>query len=112
MEEYLSNNKEISKTKEQPWLERLKSKWKAKSIIHVIIILCVFAIGGSLSGILAKKLLSLITISSTAVRIPFYILLVTLCWPICVITVSIPFGQFNFFKGYLIRIFNRMMGKK
>jgi hypothetical protein len=40
--------------------------------------------------------------------IPVYILLVTILWPVMVLIVSIPFGQFKFFTGYLTKIGRRM----
>jgi formyltetrahydrofolate-dependent phosphoribosylglycinamide formyltransferase len=37
-----------------------------------------------------------------------YILLVTLIWPLAVLLISIPFGQFTFFSNYLRKIGRRM----
>jgi hypothetical protein len=36
-----------------------------------------------------------------------YIILMTLLWPLMVLIVSIPFGQFNFFRNYI-----RKLGEK
>ena len=36
----------------------------------------------------------------------------TLLWPLCVLMVSIPLGQFTFFKKYLLKILGRFSGKK
>jgi len=41
----------------------------------------------------------------------FYILIMTAIWPIMVLIISIPFGQFAFFKNYLYRMYSRMQGK-
>lgn len=41
-----------------------------------------------------------------------YILLVTLLWPLCVLLISIPFGQLSFFQRYLQKMFRRLTGKK
>lgn len=88
-------------------LERLKQKWKVNGW-QLALILVTFALGGSLCGFLGRQILELFDIQENAVRIPLYILLVTLLWPICVIMISIPFGQFTFFKNYLRKIFSRM----
>jgi hypothetical protein len=91
--------------------QKLQNKWKV-SFLQVILILCVFTIGGSLTGIIADIIMPLFNIDNNILWIIFYIILMTLIWPIMVIVVSIPFGQFNFFKNYLIRIFNRIKGRK
>jgi len=91
--------------------QKLQKKWKV-SFLQVILILCVFTIGGSLTGIIADIIMPLFNIDNNILWIIFYIILMTLIWPIMVIVVSIPFGQFNFFKNYLIRIFNRIKGRK
>ena len=80
--------------------KRLKDKWGVTPL-GLVLILCTFAIGGSLSGFLAKKVMNLLSIEQDLVYGMLYIVVVTLLWPLCVITVSIPFGQFKFFKGYL-----------
>jgi len=90
---------------------RLKQKWKVNGW-QLAIIIVVFALGGSICGWLGRKLLSLFDIEEAAIRIPLYILLVTLLWPLCVIVISIPFGQFPFFRNYLRKIFRRMSGGK
>ena len=91
--------------------EKLKAKWGV-SQTGLILILCTFAIGGSLCGYLAKKLLFLFGLHSGTLKVIVYIILVTLLCPICVITLSILTGQFSFFKAYLGKMFQRMMGRK
>ncbi|HAE13846.1 MAG TPA: hypothetical protein DCG24_06410, partial [Bacteroidetes bacterium] len=51
-------------------------------------------------------------IPSRAVRIPVYIVLVTLLWPLCVLAISIVTGQFTFFRAYIRKIIARMGGRK
>ena len=86
--------------------ERLQQKWKVNGW-RLLLILVTFAVGGSLCGYLGRQLLGLFDIESAAIRIPLYIILVTILWPFCVILISIPTGQFNFFRSYL-----RKMGSK
>ncbi len=88
---------------------RLQEKWKVNGW-QVALIIVVFALGGSLCGWLGKRVLNLFAIDQVGIRIPLYILLVTLLWPVCVILISIPFGQFPFFLNYLKKIFRRMTG--
>lgn len=86
---------------------KLKSKWKVGGMQFVLIIFT-FAIGGSLTGYIGRKLLLLFDIENKAIWLSLYILIVTLLWPLMVILISIPFGQFSFFKKYLKKMAIRM----
>jgi hypothetical protein len=90
---------------------RLKDKWKV-SWFQFALIFSTFALGGSTCSIVAKKLLSFSTIDRGTEYVIVYIVLVTLLWPICVLLVSIPFGQFRFFKQYLTRIWHKISKKQ
>jgi formyltetrahydrofolate-dependent phosphoribosylglycinamide formyltransferase len=90
---------------------RLKEKWKV-SWPRFVLIFTTFALGGSLCGYLGRKLLLLMQIDATAVRIPVYIIMVTLLWPFCVLLISIPLGQFSFFKSYLAKMGQRISGQR
>lgn len=90
---------------------RLKEKWKV-SWFQFALIFSTFAIGGSSCSWVAKKLLSYSSIERGTEYVIIYILLVTLLWPICVLIVSVPFGQFPFFKQYLTRIWHTMSKKR
>ena len=91
--------------------EKLKKHWGVNGF-NLTLILITFAFGGSLCGYAARKLLTLINIDKGFVWILLYLLTVTILWPFAVLMVSVPFGQFNFFKGYLNKIKNRMGGQK
>lgn len=86
--------------------ERLQQKWKVSGW-RLLLILVTFALGGSLCGYLGRQLLGLFDIERAVIRIPLYIILVTILWPFCVILISIPFGQFNFFRSYLKKMGRR-----
>lgn len=86
---------------------RLQQKWKVNGL-QVALILCTFAIGGSLTGYVGRKLMNLFDIGPEWLWIVMYILLVTLLWPLAVLLVSIPFGQFRFFVSYLKKMGKRM----
>ena len=91
--------------------EKLKKHWGVNGF-NLTLILITFAFGGSLCGYAARKLLTLINIDKGIVWILLYLLTVTILWPFAVLMVSIAFGQFNFFKGYLKKIKKRMSGQK
>jgi formyltetrahydrofolate-dependent phosphoribosylglycinamide formyltransferase len=87
--------------------DRLQKKWKVNGL-QLILILCTFAIGGSLTGYAGRKLMNLLPIDQNWLWIIVYILLVTILWPLSVLLVSIPFGQYRFFTKYLEKIGRRM----
>lgn len=87
--------------------ERLQQKWKVNGL-QLALILCTFAIGGSLTGYAGRRLMPLLDIEQNWLWILVYIIMVTLLWPLAVLLVSIPFGQFRFFVQYLKKIGKRM----
>ncbi len=90
--------------------DKLKNKWKVSGW-QLLLIICTFAIGGSLCGYAGRKILGLLELEKGVVWFIVYILLITILWPVAVIVVSIPLGQYPFFKNYLRRIAARISGK-
>ncbi len=90
------------------FLQRLKKKWNAKNILQVVLILCTFTIGGSLCGYLGRKILNLFVIENNVIWIILYIILVSILWPLCVLLISMPFGQYAFFRKYLSKMGKRI----
>lgn len=88
-------------------LERLQTKWKVKGP-QLVLILCTFAIGGSLTGYAGRKLMPFLSIEQNWLWVIVYIILVTILWPFAVLLVSFPFGQYRFFSSYLKKIGQRM----
>ena len=86
--------------------EKLRKKWKVGPV-QLVLILCTFAIGGSLTGFVAKKIMNVLPIGADWIWAIVYILLVTIIWPMMVVIISIPFGQFKFFTNY-----TRKLGEK
>jgi formyltetrahydrofolate-dependent phosphoribosylglycinamide formyltransferase len=68
-------------------------------------------LGGSLCGYAGRKILLLTTLEKGPLWVILYIILVTLLWPLCVILISMPLGQFSFFKRYLAKVWNKISGK-
>jgi len=91
--------------------KRLQKKWKVKGW-QVLIILIIFALGGSLTGYVAKRLMKVFEIETIALYIIIYVLLISIIWPFAVLLVSIPFGQFSFFRNYILRIGNRLFTRQ
>ena len=87
-------------------LKRLQEKWKVNGI-QFVLVLCTFAIGGSMCGFLGRKVMDLFTIENAFLYGTLYIIIVTLLWPLCVLLISIPFGQFRFFSNYLRKMGTR-----
>ena len=90
---------------------KLQKKWKASGW-QVLVILIIFAMGGSITGFVGRRLMSVFEIEIAVLDIIIYILLITIIWPVAVLIVSIPFGQFSFFKNYIVRIGNRLFIRK
>lgn len=92
-------------------LKKLQQRWKVTGL-NLALILITFATGGSLCGFAGRKILLLSGLEKGLLWAIVYIIIVTLLWPVCVLIISIPLGQFSFFKKYLERIWNRMSNKK
>ncbi len=91
--------------------QKLQDKWKVSGTDFLLIFLT-FAIGGSLCGIAGKKIMSFTGIDKGLVWLIVYIIILTIIWPLCVLLISIPLGQFRFFKKYISRILSRFTGQK
>ncbi len=91
--------------------EKLKAHWKVNGL-NLLLIITTFALGGSLCGFMGRKLLLLTGLEKGFFWFLFYMILVTLLWPFCVLIISIPLGQFSFFKKYIMKIWKKMTGSK
>jgi formyltetrahydrofolate-dependent phosphoribosylglycinamide formyltransferase len=87
--------------------DRLQKKWKVNNL-QLVLILCTFAIGGSTTGFVGKKIMNFLSIGQDWLWAVVYILLITIIWPMAVLLVSIPFGQFSFFLKYIRKIGSKM----
>ena len=72
------------------------------------LILLTFAIGGSATGFVGKKIMNALQVQQDWLWAIIYILLVTVIWPLAVLLVSIPFGQFRFFLAYIKKLGKKM----
>ena len=87
--------------------ERLQKKWNVGPF-QLLIILVVFALGGSATGYVGKQIMNGLNIEKGVSWVIIYLIVITILWPISVLVVSIPFGQFPFFSVYLKRMAIRM----
>ncbi len=92
-------------------LKKLQQRWKVTPV-NLVLVLTTFAVGGSLCGMLSRKLMEYTGLEKGVLWVILYIVLLTITWPGAVMLVSIPLGQFRFFRNYILRIFSRMAGKK
>lgn len=92
-------------------LKHLQKKWGISGW-SFLLVFSTFALGGSLCGYLAKKILGVIDIGNVPLKLTVYFILVTLLWPICVLAISLFTGQFRFFSNYLKRLFGKLFGQK
>ncbi len=90
-------------------LKRLQQRWKVNSLTMVLV-LCTFALGGSLCGYAARRILLITSIEKGFLWVVCYIIILTILWPMCVLLISIPMGQFLFFKKYLTKMGNTISG--
>lgn len=86
--------------------EKLKQRWKVNGL-NLALIITTFALGGSLCGYAGRKILAATGMEKGALWVVVYIIILTLLWPLAVLLVSYPLGQFGFFKKYIGRIFKR-----
>jgi len=90
--------------------EKLKQRWKVNGL-NLVLIIATFALGGSLCGYAGRKILMFTGLEKGALWIILYVLLITLLWPICVLLISIPLGQFTFFRKYIVKIWGKISGR-
>lgn len=86
---------------------RLQQKWKVGGL-RLFLIICTFAIGGSMTGFIGKKMMNGLSIGQDWLWAVVYILLITIIWPLIVLIISIPLGQFSFFTKYIKKIGERI----
>ena len=89
----------------------LKKRWNVNGW-RLLLILITFAVAGSATGYLGKMLMSFLGIETVWLYIIIYVVAITIIWPLMVVLVSLFFGQFNFFRGYLERMGKRIFGRK
>jgi hypothetical protein len=92
--------------------KKLKEKWRVSNL-DLVFILTVFAITGSSTVWLTAEITDWLKLESSS---PLYWLLkismLAFGYPLILIVLSIPFGQFRFFSGFLNKTWRKIRGKK
>jgi len=89
-------------------LDKLKKRWKVSGI-QLFLILCVFAITGSLTAYLSRQITSWLDIEKYSFLFwALKIIVLLFGYQVIILLVSIPFGQFSFFWNYEKKILKRM----
>lgn len=89
-------------------LEKLKSHWKVSGF-QLILILCVFAITGTLTAWISRQITTWLEIEKfTLLYWLLKIVVLLFGYQVIILLVSIPFGQFAFFWNYEKKILRRM----
>lgn len=91
--------------------QKLQRKWKVNGT-SLLLILVTFALGGSACGMVGRKLMTFTGIEKGWLWALVYIIVLTIIWPICVLLISIPLGQFSFFKKYIRKLLGRLSGNR
>ena len=91
--------------------KKLKAHWKVNGL-NLLLIITTFALGGSLCGYAGRKILLITDLEKGVLWFVLYIILITLLWPFCVLLISIPLGQFSFFRKYILKIWGKILGRK
>lgn len=91
-------------------LTRLKNRWKVNSF-NLVLIICTFALGGSTCARLGESIMNFTSLEIGFIWWFIYVILISLLWPICVLLISIPLGQYLFFRKYIQRIVGKLSRK-
>ena len=91
--------------------EQLRKKWNV-SWWQFALIFTTFALGGSLCARAGSWVLGSVLAEKNWIYWILYIPLISLLWPICVVLISIPLGQYRFFINYLGRIWKKIRGSE
>ncbi len=85
-------------------MNKLKNHWNISSNSQLFLIITVFAVNGSLSGILTRPILSFFGITKENINIILYwilyFLIISTVYFILLIIISKIFGQFTFFRKF------------
>lgn len=96
------------------WIERLRNRWKLKSITQVIVVLVVFACTGFTVLFIKKPILQFLAGekgNTLFASILYYILILPL-YNVILLAYGFLFGQFNFFWEFEKRFVGRIFSKR
>jgi hypothetical protein len=88
--------------------DNLQKRWKVSGT-QLVLILCVFAITGTLTAYISRQITSWLDVEKYSLL--FWVLKIGVLlfgYQVIILLVSIPFGQFSFFWNYEKKILRRM----
>ncbi len=88
--------------------DKLQKRWKVNGI-QLFLILCVFAITGTLTAYISRQITIWLDIEKYS--LVFWVLKISVLlfgYQVIILLVSIPFGQFSFFWNYEKKILRKM----
>lgn len=91
-------------------LKKLKDHWQVSNL-DLLLILCVFAITGSLTAYISKAITAWVGLEPSSPlwqRAGLRALVLIFGYQVLILLISIPFGQFRFFWNYEKKILRRM----
>lgn len=96
------------------FLDKLQNRWQLKSITQVIIVLIVFACTGFTIMFLKKPIMGIVgkSLDSHWFNDVLYYLFILPIYFIVLLFYGFVFGQFNFFKSFVLKTCNRLLGRK
>lgn len=96
------------------WIERLRNRWKLKSVTQVVVVLVVFACTGFTVLFIKKPILQFLAGekgNTLLASILYYILILPL-YNVILLAYGFLFGQFNFFWEFEKRTIGRIFSKR
>lgn len=90
--------------------EKIKKRWKVGTF-QFFLILCVFALTGSLTAIISRYVTNWVGLTSESALWKRALLrgsVLIFGYQVLILLISIPFGQFSFFWKYEKKILSRM----
>jgi len=95
--------------------ERLKRKWKVQSNLQFFLILCTFAVTGTLTAWISRQITSWVGFDEHTYwlwKIGLRALILVFGYQVIILAVSLLFGQLSFFWAYEKKILRWMSGRK
>jgi hypothetical protein len=95
--------------------ERLKRKWKVESNLQFLLILCTFAVTGSLTAWISKEVTAWVGFDAGTYWLWPILLRASILvfgYQVIILAVSVVFGQFPFFWAYERKILRWMAGRR
>lgn len=105
----------VSEKNKNNFLQKLKTRWKLKSLTQVVLVLLVFACTGFSVMFLKQPLYNLAGIeeqTSAWIKVPFYLIAVLPIYQVVLLFYGFVFGQFRFFWEFEKRMFRRIFSRK